>query len=99
MRSAQSRRWYRDHGDGSDLLGTRREQNTLFDRRDKLLSHRRHRNLMARRNCDQQLSVRGQSLHVYNIEYELHRIHDVQNSYGTIYLYMLQLYVCHGGHP
>lgn len=36
--------WYRDHGDGSELQGTRREQNTLFDRlRDKLLGHRRHR--------------------------------------------------------
>ena len=22
--------------------------------------------------------------HVYNIEYELHRIHDVQNSYGDL---------------
>ena len=29
---AQQARWFRDHGDGSELRGTRREQNTAFDR-------------------------------------------------------------------
>ena len=37
-------RWFRDHGDGSELKGTRREQNTAFDRlRDKLFGARRDR--------------------------------------------------------
>ena len=37
-------RWFRDHGDGSELHGTRREQNRLFDRlRDKLFGFRRER--------------------------------------------------------
>ena len=37
-------RWFRDHGDGSELCGTRREQNQMFDRlRDKLFGNRRER--------------------------------------------------------
>ena len=37
-------RWFCDHGDGSELMGTRREQNTAFDRlRDKLFGARRDR--------------------------------------------------------
>ena len=37
-------RWFRDHGDGSELKGTRSEQNTAFDRlRDKLFGARRGR--------------------------------------------------------
>ena len=37
-------RWFRDHGDGSELRGTRHERNHLFDRlRDKLHGNRRAR--------------------------------------------------------
>ena len=37
-------RWFRDHGDGSELKGTRSERNQLFDRlRDKLFDNRRER--------------------------------------------------------
>ena len=36
--------WYCDHSDGLQLQGTRREQNTLFDRlKDKLFGSRRQR--------------------------------------------------------
>ena len=37
-------RWYHEHGDGSDLKGSRREQNTLFSRlKDRLFNLRRER--------------------------------------------------------
>ena len=43
FRDAQAQ-WYREHGDGTQLQGTRREQNTLFDRlKDRLLGLRRLR--------------------------------------------------------
>ena len=37
-------RWFREHGDGSELYGTRREQNTFFQRlKDRVFSLRRDR--------------------------------------------------------
>ena len=41
---AEQARWFRDHGDGCELQGSRADHNRLFDRlRDKLFGYRRHR--------------------------------------------------------